>query len=65
MRAGLYRPVLLKRQIHTPTIVITGHDDPVVQENCESAGAVAFLLKPLQIPALLEAIKKAKVAARS
>lgn len=54
---------LLARKIHIPTIVITGRGDRVVQEKCVSAGAVAFLLKPLQVQTLLDAIEKAGASA--
>jgi FixJ family two-component response regulator len=47
---------LRSRDIQVPTIVITAHGDIGVRERCESAGAVAFLLKPLQDTALFAAI---------
>jgi FixJ family two-component response regulator len=39
-----------------PMIVITAHSEVGVRERCESAGAVAFLLKPLQDTSLFAAI---------
>jgi FixJ family two-component response regulator len=42
-----------------PTIVITAHNEPGVRERCESAGAVNFLLKPLNGSNLIGAIKAA------
>ena len=45
--------------IQIPTIIITGEDDIRVRERCESAGVVAFLLKPVQCSSLLNAISDA------
>jgi FixJ family two-component response regulator len=56
---------LRSRDIQVPTIVITAHGDIGVRERCESAGAVAFLLKPLQDTALFAAIDLARKAASS
>jgi FixJ family two-component response regulator len=53
------------RDIQVPTIVITAHGDIGVRERCKSAGAVAFLLKPLQDTALFAAIDLARKAANS
>jgi len=39
-----------------PTIVITAHDGPELQQQCQSAGAVAYLLKPLDQGTLIAAI---------
>jgi len=39
-----------------PMIVITAHGEFGVRERCESAGAMAFLLKPLQDTTLFAAI---------
>jgi FixJ family two-component response regulator len=39
-----------------PTIVITAHDEPDFQQQCESAGAMAYLLKPLDRSTLIAAI---------
>jgi FixJ family two-component response regulator len=45
--------------IRIPTIVITAHGDIGFRERCESAGAVAFLSKPLQNAALFAAVEAA------
>ena len=42
-----------------PTIVITGHDEPQTRERCLSAGALAYLRKPLDDVLLLETIDRA------
>lgn len=42
-----------------PAIIITGHDEPQTHERCLSAGASAFLRKPLDGEVLLEAIDRA------
>jgi FixJ family two-component response regulator len=42
--------------IKIPTIVITAHNETEARAQCESAGASAFLLKPLQDTKLLAAI---------
>jgi len=39
-----------------PTIVITSYNETEARDQCESAGASAFLLKPLQDTKLLAAI---------
>jgi FixJ family two-component response regulator len=38
---------LMRAGINIPTIVITGCDEPGLRERCETAGAVAFMVKPL------------------
>jgi len=50
---------LARRGIRIPTIVITAHGDAGVRERCEAAGAIAFLLKPLQDISLFSAIDRA------
>jgi FixJ family two-component response regulator len=45
--------------LEIPTIVITAHGDTAARERCQSAGALAFLLKPLQDASLLAAIYEA------
>ena len=50
---------LVRKGIRIPTIVITAHGDAGVRERCTAAGAIAFLLKPLQDTALFAAIDKA------
>jgi CheY-like chemotaxis protein len=42
-----------------PTIVITAHDGLGTRERCRSAGAAAYLLKPLQEAPLISAINAA------
>jgi FixJ family two-component response regulator len=42
-----------------PTIVLTAHDEPGMQDRCTDAGAVAFLVKPVAKDQLLEAIEAA------
>jgi FixJ family two-component response regulator len=50
---------LKRRDIQIPTIVITAHGDNGVRKACESAGALAFLSKPLQDTSLFAAIENA------
>src|SRR5262245_20510122 len=50
---------LTSNGIHIPTIVITAQNDPGAQERCQSAGASAYLLKPLQRATLIAAIGEA------
>jgi FixJ family two-component response regulator len=50
---------LVKAGIRIPTIVITAHDGLGTRERCRSAGAVAYLLKPLQGGPLISAINAA------
>ena len=42
--------------VKIPAIVITAHDENETREQCELAGANAYLCKPLDARALLEAI---------
>jgi len=42
-----------------PTIVLTGHGDDDARQQCLSAGAIAFLEKPCQSDALLDAVAQA------
>jgi FixJ family two-component response regulator len=51
---------LMRSGIRIPTIVITAHDETGARERCESAGAIAFLAKPLQDTSLLAAIDAAR-----
>jgi FixJ family two-component response regulator len=54
----------LRRQgIQVPTIVISAHGSAGAQERCISAGARAFLAKPLQDTELLAAIAGARSSA--
>lgn len=48
-----------------PTIVITAHNEAGARERCESAGAAAFLSKPLQDISLLSAIESATGRAKT
>jgi FixJ family two-component response regulator len=50
---------LTSNGIHIPTIVITAHNDACSAERCRSAGAIDYLLKPLQSTTLLAAIGRA------
>jgi FixJ family two-component response regulator len=44
------------RQIRTPVIVITAHDEPGTEERVRSLGAAGYLKKPVDRDALLSAI---------
>ena len=46
-----------------PTIVITAHNEADARERCSSAGAFAFLAKPLHDVSLLAAIEGARNSA--
>jgi FixJ family two-component response regulator len=56
---------LSRRRIHIPTIIITALGDTGVRERCESAGAIAFLSKPVQDASLFAAINDASRIARN
>lgn len=45
-----------------PTIVLTAHNEPGMRDRCVNAGAVAFLVKPVAMEQLFEAIEKAMPA---
>ncbi len=45
--------------IRIPTIVITAYNEPGLRERCQSAGAAAFLLKPLDGSTLIGVINAA------
>jgi FixJ family two-component response regulator len=47
---------LARLGIHVPTIIMTAHSGPGLRERCTSAGAAAFLMKPLREESLLAAI---------
>ena len=47
---------LARAQIRVPVIVVTGHDQPALREQCLADGAVAYLTKPLQRERLVELI---------
>jgi FixJ family two-component response regulator len=57
--------VLSRRDIQIPTIIITAHADAGVRERCESAGADAFLSKPLESASLFAAIETARKTPRN
>jgi FixJ family two-component response regulator len=41
-----------------PTVIVTAHDSPSLREECMSAGVVAYLCKPVDIRALIQAISR-------
>ena len=43
---------------HFPIVIITAHDAPSVREECIRQGAAAYLCKPLDIGALLQAVSR-------
>jgi FixJ family two-component response regulator len=45
--------------VQIPTIVITAYNEPGLRERCQSAGAAAFLLKPLNGSTLIGVINAA------
>jgi len=47
---------LTRERVQIPSIVITARDDHGLRESCKSAGAIAFLLKPIEYAALFSAI---------
>ena len=50
---------LAKANVRIPVIVITGHDTPESQARAMKGGAVAYLRKPVDADALLDAISAA------
>jgi FixJ family two-component response regulator len=44
---------------HFPVVIITAHDAPSLREECMRQGAIAYLCKPLDIRALVEAVRLA------
>lgn len=57
---GLELVSYLKRgRIDIPTIIITAFDEPTTRAQCISAGASAYLLKPVRKTALIAAIDDA------
>jgi FixJ family two-component response regulator len=50
---------LARARIDIPTIVITAHDEPGTRELCMSAGAKAYLVKPVPDIPLISAINDA------
>ena len=51
---------LTRRGIDIPTVIITANNDLQAREQCISAGAFAYLLKPLQRAALMAAVDEAR-----
>jgi two-component system response regulator FixJ len=49
---------LNQRRIRIPTIVITGYDEKTSRTACMNAGAIAYLLKPLDADRLIQTIEK-------
>jgi FixJ family two-component response regulator len=47
---------LVRDGVRIPTVVITAHNEFGARERCEAAGAMAFLLKPIQENVLVETI---------
>lgn len=41
-----------------PVVIITAHDTPSLREECIRRGAAAYLCKPLDIGALLQAVER-------
>lgn len=56
---------LARDGLRLPTVIITGHDEPETRSRCLSAGAAAYLRKPLDDETLLDAIHRAAGTARS
>jgi FixJ family two-component response regulator len=54
---------LVRNGFRIPVVVITGHDEPQARAQCLAAGAAAYLRKPLDDVALLDAIHNAADAA--
>jgi FixJ family two-component response regulator len=50
---------LSRARILIPKIVITAHDEVSTRDRCQSAGAAAYLVKPIQQDLLLAAINGA------
>jgi FixJ family two-component response regulator len=50
---------LTRRGIRIPTIIITAHNEGGMRELCTSAGAIAFLSKPVNDTSLFVAIEAA------
>jgi FixJ family two-component response regulator len=50
---------LARKGIRIPTIIVTAHDEAGIRERCKSAGAIAYLAKPVPQAALFAAIEAA------
>jgi FixJ family two-component response regulator len=50
---------LARSGIKIPVVVITAHDERRIRQECESAGAIDFLCKPLNQRTLIAAINNA------
>ena len=50
---------LLRNGIKIPTVIITAHDEIGLRERCSNAGASAFLVKPISVDILIDAIDAA------
>jgi FixJ family two-component response regulator len=50
---------LRNRGLLLPVVIVTGHDEPGMQARCLEAGANAYLRKPIDGRALVEAISRA------
>jgi len=50
---------LARRGVQIPTIIITAHDEAGMRERCKSAGAIAYLAKPVSDTSLFAAIDTA------
>ena len=50
---------LVRKGIRIPTIIITAHDEAGIRDRCKSAGAIAYLAKPVPQAALFAAIEAA------
>lgn len=48
---------LYRRGLRIPTIIITAHDESGMRERCKSAGAIAYLSKPIHSTSLFDAIE--------
>lgn len=56
---------LVSKGIRIPTIIITAHDRSDMRDRCKSAGAIAYLAKPIQDVLLFAAIEAAAEAAKN
>jgi FixJ family two-component response regulator len=53
---------LARSGLQLPIVIITGHDEPLARAQCLTSGAAAYLRKPLDDKALLDAIHRASGA---